>query len=163
FKERKLPDSIVAKIYEAHKKGMSLSQAAEYAGGIHISTVSDYWAKKGLKPHYVPRRGVQKSKVDEEKLIKIIEANKRGMSLREAARFAEGISSTVIQKRWKRMGLKSPHEQYKRLTQSSIERIYEARKNGMSIREAAEYAGVAAGTVSRYWKQLLDNQTMKHQ
>jgi len=134
------------KIYKAHKLGMRTLEAAEYAG-VSQRTVQNYWNNAGLKPHYNPC-----SRISSEKEEKIYKAHKLGMRTLEAAEYA-GVSQRTVQNYWNNAGLKPHYNPCSRISLEKEEKIYEAHELGMSLHQAAKYAGVGDQTVKNYWKK----------
>jgi len=142
----RIPQEQIDKIYEAHGLGMSTSVAGEYANVSH-STISRYWAKKGLKPHF--NQDLTKEQID-----KIYEAHELGMSSYEAGEYAR-TSNVIVLNYWKKEGLETHFKSggNSKLTKEQIDKIYEAHRLGMTITKAGEYAGVHSVTVLNYWKK----------
>lgn len=164
---RKVPKEKVDKIFEAHKQGMTLAEAARYAQAAP-STVELYWLRAGLE---VVRRECRE--ISDEQKAKILEAHSKGMSTGEAARYA-GCSDTAVSRYWDKAGLKPNFEpgqlvlpqelidkrrqsglpvDFNQQSQEKVDKISEAHKLGMTLNEAAEHAGVSIGTVQKCWRK----------
>ncbi|MBU0906848.1 MAG: hypothetical protein KKD18_06310 [Nanoarchaeota archaeon] len=143
---RRLLEEQLERVYKAHRMGLPLDKASEYAGTTN-ATVLKYWRLRGLRPNFGRRwRSLKRDQIE-----RIHEAHRLGMNNIEASRYA-GVSSATICKYWKKAKLKPPHGNRDRLTKEKINRIYEAHRLGLSINLAAEQAGVGKRTIITYWK-----------
>jgi DNA-binding CsgD family transcriptional regulator/DNA-binding transcriptional MerR regulator len=94
--------------------------------------------------------------INQETRAKMIEANHKGMSVRNGARYA-GVTAKTLQKYWKIEGLpahyKFGNSNQKRITEEQKFEIFQSHRLGMSIEKAAKYAKVCCATICRLWKE----------
>lgn len=93
----------IDKIFKAHELKMSTRKAAEYAS-VYPSTVRRYWKNEGLKPNFE-----KASRTTQDKIDKIFEAYKMGLSTTKAAKYA-GVSQRTVWEYWKQKGLESHYK-----------------------------------------------------
>ncbi|NQU78462.1 hypothetical protein HQ545_01710 [Candidatus Woesearchaeota archaeon] len=87
-------------------------------------------------------------------LEKILEALDQNMSTRQAAKHAD-VSKSTVNNCMKDLVIEANYPSIMELTitDKQEERVYKAHSLDMSIREAADYAGVGVTTVCRKWKK----------
>lgn len=147
FSHLGLPKETIDKILEAHELEMTHIEAAKYSG-VSVPSVSKYWRKAGLSPQ---SSGVV---LPQETIERILKAHEKKMSLRDAAKYS-GTNQTTVIKYWRKAGLKSHYSSGNpELPKKTIDKIYEAHKQGMSTYKAANHAGVSRSTIERYWRKV---------
>lgn len=133
-------------IYEAHERGMSSSEAAQYAS-VAKSTVLRYWVDRGLEPNHQIS-----PPLTEEVREKVSSLYGENLSLGEVARRV-GVSRSSVKRLWDKEGLKSPCRQTPKTSDEVLEKICAAHRAGFSVEETAHLVGVSGRTVRRYWEE----------
>ncbi|MHC5039146.1 MAG: hypothetical protein ACYTHM_17700 [Planctomycetota bacterium] len=143
----KVTDAVAVRIFEAHRNGLSQTEAAAFAG-VSRDTVKRWWKNAGLKPHVEAHNALPPERIE-----RILASHETFSGNAARAGKALNVAPSTMIRYW-RMAGKSPRGRPGALTADRKEEILEAHDafagNAM---KAAHALGLSPSTVRKYWKR----------